>query len=83
MGAIIISIILIGLFLIATESLNRMNKAAVAMFVGVSCWLLYIAFGSDFVISQHPVQFFSYISSHAINAMAVKDFNPQLPAEEI
>ena len=74
MGAIIISIILIGLFLIATESLNRMNKAAVAMFVGVSCWLLYIAFGSDFVISQHPVQFFSYISSHAINAMAVKDF---------
>ena len=74
MGAIIISIILIGLFLIATESLNRMNKAAVAMFFGVSCWLLYIAFGSDFVISQHPVQFFSYISSHAINAMAVKDF---------
>lgn len=65
---------LIGLLLIATESLNHINKAAVAMFAGVCCWLLYIAYGTDFVVSEHPIEFLSFLSSHAISANSVKEF---------
>lgn len=74
MAVIILAILLIGLLLIATESVNHINKAAVAMFVGVICWLLYIAHGAEFIINEHPFDFLSYISSHNVTANSVKEF---------
>ncbi|MDO4929832.1 MAG: sodium:proton antiporter NhaD [Bacteroidales bacterium] len=71
---IIISIIVLGLVLIATESINRMNKAAVAMFMGVICWLLYIGYGTSFVVSEHQIDFLSYLSNHTVSASSVKAF---------
>ena len=44
----IIGVMLLGFFLVSTEKLNKMNKAAVAMFTGVLCWMIYIANGSHF-----------------------------------
>lgn len=70
----IVTILLVGLVLIATENFNRMNKAAVAMFMGGICWLLYIAYGTSFVVSQHQVDFLSYLSTHPIDAFSVKEF---------
>ena len=42
MAFIIISIVLLGYFLIATEKLTNINKAAVAIFIGTVGWVLYI-----------------------------------------
>ena len=71
---VIIAIFVIGLLLIATENVNRINKAAVAMFMGVCCWLLYIVYGTEFVISEHPIDFLSYLSNNTLSNRSVKDF---------
>ena len=74
MAIILLAIMLIGLLLIATESLNRINKAAVAMFTGVVCWLLFIIYGSDFVSIEHSVDFAVYLKSHLSETFPVKHF---------
>lgn len=77
MAVIILAILLIGLLLIATEPLNRINKAAVAMFAGVSCWLLYIAGGSQFVANEHPIDFLAFLSANDVTSHSVKEFIAQ------
>ena len=47
MAYIIVSIVLVGYLLIATERLTNMNKAAVAIFIGTVGWVLYICYGTD------------------------------------
>ena len=74
MAYVLLSIILIGLLLIATEKVNRINKAAVAMFAGVFCWLLYIAQGSTFVLGEHSLDFSSFISANGMTTTSVKEF---------
>ena len=39
MTTIIVAILLIGYLAIATEHITRINKAAVAMFLGVTGWI--------------------------------------------
>ena len=53
MTLVIVSILLIGYFLIATEHLNKLNKSSVAMFLGVVGWILYIFNGPEYVQSMH------------------------------
>lgn len=74
MAYLLLLIIAIGLLLIATELVNRINRAAVAMFMGVMCWLLYIAHGTSFVLAQHPIDFFAYISANGVNVNSVKEY---------
>lgn len=74
MAYVFISLIIIGLLLMATENINRINKAAVAMFIGVMCWILYIIGAPSFILSEHPLEFFSYISSHSISSTTIKEF---------
>ncbi len=74
---IIIAILTTGLILIATENVHKMNKAAVAMFMGAICWVLYLAYGKSFVVSEHQIGFLSYISEHPQNAMSVTEFIAQ------
>lgn len=69
-----ITMLLAGLLLIATERYHHMNKAAVAMFVGVVCWLLYLGSGTRFVVSEHPIDFLSFLSQTSIKGDAVKEF---------
>ena len=71
---IIIAILLSGLLLIATENFNKMNKAAVAMFMGILCWLLYIGYGTSFVVSEHQIDFLSFLSDHSVTEQSVKQF---------
>ncbi len=71
---IIIAIITTGLLLIATENVHKMNKAAVAMFMGTICWVLFIAHGKTLVASEHQISFLSYISEHQQNPMSVTEF---------
>lgn len=74
MAIALVCILILGLLLIATETVNHINKAAVAMFVGAVCWLLYISEGTMFVVSQRPVEFLSFLSNHPISQMSVKEF---------
>lgn len=74
MAIAIVAFLILGLFIIATEKVNRMNKAAVAMFVGVLCWILYLSNGALFVINEHPVDFLSYISNDNLSSTSVKEF---------
>ena len=53
MELVINAIFFLGISLIAPEIFNKVNKAAVAMFMGVTCWLLYIVAGRHFVVNQH------------------------------
>ena len=71
---IIVAILFIGLILIATENFNKINKAAVAMFMGILCWLLYIGYGTSFVIAEHQIDFLSYLSNNSVTEQSVKEF---------
>lgn len=70
----IVAVLLIGLVLISTEHINHINKAAVAMFMGVSCWMIYIAYGSSFLVSQHQLDFLSYLGTMPAHAASVKEY---------
>lgn len=74
MAVVLFSIMLFGLLLIATEPLHRINKAAVAMFFGVLCWLLYIVYGPTFVNSEHSSDYLLFQSEYAGTEVSVKNF---------
>lgn len=74
MAIAIVVILLLGFLIIATEKVNRMNKAAVAMFVGVVCWILYLSNGALFVMNEHPIGLLSYLSNNSVSVTSVKEF---------
>ncbi len=44
------------------------------MFMGVLCWLLYIGYGTDFVVSQHQIDFLSFLSANTVSDTSVAEF---------
>lgn len=74
MALIILSILLIGYLLIATGHVTNVNRAAVAMFAGTVGWVLYICYGTDFVMSQHPREYAEFLSGAAATSSTVKEF---------
>lgn len=69
MTIVIVSILLVGCLLIATENITKVNRAAVAIFAGTAGWVLYICFGMDFVTSQHAYDFSHYLHADAWNVI--------------
>lgn len=67
-------LILLSYILIATSTLSKVNKAAVAMFAGTLGWVLYVSFGSDFVMEQHLTDYMDYLSGTTANSVAVKEY---------
>lgn len=63
--------------LLATSSLTKMNKAAIAMFAGTVGWVLYICYGADFVLAQHPREYADFLMGEAPTSSAVKRFIAQ------
>lgn len=63
MTVVIVTILLLGFLLIATEKITKVNRAAVAIFAGTVGWVLYICYGMDFVTSQHAYDFSHYLHS--------------------
>ena len=74
MTIIIVTIFLMAYLLIATGVFTNVNKAAVAIFAGTLCWMLYIGYGTDFVMSQHQAEFFDFLGSQKPDATNVKEF---------
>lgn len=77
MTLIIVSILLFGYLLLATSRMTNINKAAVAMFMGTVGWVLYICYGTDFVMSQHPADYRDFLHGCPPTAEAVKLFISQ------
>ena len=74
MTLIIVAILLLSFILIATERLTNINKAAVAVFAGTVGWVLYICWGTDFVMSQHPSGYFNFLQGAVATSTAVKQY---------
>ena len=74
MTLLIVLIFILGYVLLATTHLTNVNKAAIAMFMGTVGWVLYICYGTDFVMSQHPREYFDFLAGEAPNSDAVKYF---------
>ena len=74
MTAVILILIIIGYVLIATRAWNHINKAAIAVFIGVAAWLLYILNGFQYAKSEHADELTSYFLSTAGDTFSIKEF---------
>ena len=77
MTLIIVAILLIGFVLIATEKVTNVNKAAVAIFIGTMGWVLYICYGTDFVMSEHEGDYVDFLNGAVATSTAVKHYIAQ------
>lgn len=74
MTLIIVLLLIFGYLLIATGHLTGVNKAAIAMFIGTVGWVVYICWGADFVMSQHPHEYAEFLSGEQHSSDTVKNF---------
>ncbi|MBP3756439.1 MAG: sodium:proton antiporter [Prevotella sp.] len=77
MTLVIVCILLIGFALIATGNVTNVNKAAIAMFMCTLSWVLYICYGTDFVMSQHPGEYTDWLAGAVPTSTAVKHYIAQ------
>lgn len=77
MALVLVLILLAGYILIATGYVTNVNRAAIAMFVGTVGWVLYICYGTDFVMSQHPREYSDFLSGAVPSSSAVKQYIAQ------
>ncbi len=72
MTLIIILLLLLGYVVIATGHVTGVNKAAIAMFIGTVGWVVYICWGSDFVMAEHAEDYKEFLSGASPTSEAVK-----------
>jgi len=72
MTLIIVLLLILGYLLIATGHFTGVNKAAIAMFIGTAGWVVYICWGADFVMAQHPHEYADFLSGLEPSSDAVK-----------
>jgi Na+/H+ antiporter NhaD/arsenite permease-like protein len=74
MTLLIVLMLLASYVLIATGYLTGVNKAAIAMFLAAIGWVVYICWGTDFVMSLHPGQYAQFLGVQESTGQTVKDF---------
>ena len=74
MTLIIVFMLLAAYLLIATGHLTGVNKAAIAIFIGTVGWVVYICWGADFVMAQHPHEYLNFLEGNEPSSIAVKQF---------
>lgn len=74
MTLIIVLMFVAAYLLIATGHFTGVNKAAIAMFLGTAGWVVYVCYGTDFVMQQHPADYLEYLSGRTPNSESVKYF---------
>ena len=72
MTLIIVTMLILAYVLIATGHLTGVNKAAIAMFLGTVGWVIYVCWGADFVMDQHPEDYTSWLAGNAPSSELVK-----------
>lgn len=71
---LLVSIFVISLILVASERYTNMNKAATAIFAGTVLWVLYISFGSDFVMANHHEEYLAFLHGAIPDSDNVKQY---------
>ncbi len=73
MTSLILLVFVIGYFCIAVEGVVKVNKAAIALFMAVVCWSLYMLGSDDYIAEFYSQPFRSYMENSAGNGnMPVK-----------
>ena len=83
MTVIILTLVIIGYIFIATEAFNHINKAAVAIFVGVAAWLLYMLSGELYIKAEHAEDYTTFIleGGRTFNSFVAHNVFPKYIAE--
>lgn len=63
-----------GYLLIATGHLTGVNRAAIAMFLGTVGWVVYVCWGTDFVMDLHPDEYLIFLDGRQPTSVTVKEF---------
>ncbi|MBQ8064247.1 MAG: sodium:proton antiporter [Prevotella sp.] len=74
MTLIIVTMLILSYLLIATGHLTGVNKAAIAMFLGTIGWVVYVCWGADFIMAQHPDEYQEWLGGVAADSDTVKHF---------
>ena len=74
MTLIIVFLLLLSYLLIATTHLTGVNKAAIAIFLAAAGWVVYIGWGTDFVMKLHPVAYAEFLGNMDASSQNVKNF---------
>lgn len=74
MTIIIVTLLILGYLLIATGHLTGVNKAAIAMFIGTVGWVLYVCWGTDFVMRLHPAEYEAFLNGREADSLTIKEF---------
>ena len=74
MTFIIVLLLILGYLLIATGHMTGVNKAAIAMFIGTVGWIVYVCWGTDFVMDLHPDDYAVFLDGRQPTSLTVKEF---------
>ena len=72
MTLIIVILLLLGYVVIATGHTTRVNKSAIAIFIGTVGWVVYICYGTDFVMQRHAQDYWDFLQGSLPSSEAVK-----------
>lgn len=74
MTLFICAIFLIGLVLLTTPRLHRLNTAAIAVFMAAVCWVLYLLQADQYVTTQHTAAFSEFLNGTQPTHQVAKAF---------
>ena len=74
MTLIIVLLLIFGYLLIATGHLTGVSKAAIAVFIGTVGWVVYVSWGTDFVMRLHPTEYIDFLNGSEATSQSVKHF---------
>ncbi len=74
MTIVIVTVLLLGYCAIATEHITNINKAAVAMFLGVIGWTLYMVAGKQYVDMMYLQEYAEFLNGHPSTVTSLKYF---------
>lgn len=74
MTPIIVILLLFSYLLIATTHLTGVNKAAISIFLAAIGWVVYISWGTDYIMDLHSVAYSEYLGENASTSDTVKNF---------
>ncbi|WP_028913245.1 SLC13 family permease [Prevotella sp. MA2016] len=72
MTLIIVILLLLGYVVIATGHTTGVNKSAIAIFIGTVGWVVYICYGTDFVMQNHAQDYWDFLQGSLPSSDAVK-----------
>lgn len=71
---LIVLLLVLGYLLIATCHLTGVNKSAIAVFMGTVGWVVYVCWGTDFVMQLHAQDYAEFLDGNLPTSDTVKYF---------